>query len=102
MRCTRRRTRPARWIRDSPAWTGRREVFEPPTGLGEPLRRLSDPCATYDGDVMPFDDDFHDALALILGSELPAPEGETMPFYRQWLAEQNLGLVPVALSLIHI
>ena len=45
---------------------------------------------------MPLDDDLRDALALILGSELPAPEGETMPFYRQWLAEQNLGLVPVA------
>jgi hypothetical protein len=46
--------------------------------------------------VPTFDDELRDALALILGSEVPAPEGDAMRFYRQWLAEQNLGLVAVA------
>jgi hypothetical protein len=46
--------------------------------------------------VPPFDDELRDALALILGSDVPAFEGDAMRFYRQWLAEQNLGLVAVA------
>jgi hypothetical protein len=47
--------------------------------------------------VTPFDAELRDALALILGADdLPAPSGDAMPFYRQWLAELNLGLVPVA------
>ncbi len=45
---------------------------------------------------MSFDAELGDALALIMGSDLPAPEGDAARFYRQWLAEQNLGLVPIA------
>jgi hypothetical protein len=35
-------------------------------------------------------------LADVLGEEPPAPDGETLLFYRQWLAERNRGLVPIA------
>ena len=45
--------------------------------------------------MTPFDAELRDALAVILGSE-PPPEGDGVRFYRQWLAERNLGLVPVA------
>jgi hypothetical protein len=41
-------------------------------------------------------DGLRDCLARILGEEPPAPEGEPLLFYRQWLNERNLGLVPVA------
>jgi hypothetical protein len=46
--------------------------------------------------VPPFDTELRDALSLILGSDVPASEGDAMRFYRQWLSEQNLGLVAVA------
>jgi hypothetical protein len=36
------------------------------------------------------------ALGAILGSEPPAPDGDPLVFYRQWLGGRNLGLVPVA------
>ena len=35
-------------------------------------------------------------LAEVLGEEPPAPDIEVVLFYRQWLAERNLGLVPIA------
>jgi hypothetical protein len=37
-----------------------------------------------------------DCLEVILGSPPPAPEYEPFLFYKQWLAERNLGLVPIA------
>ena len=43
-----------------------------------------------------FDTELRDALALILGSPPPPAEGEALPFFGQWLAERNLGLVPIA------
>ena len=43
-----------------------------------------------------FDDELRDALSLILGSDVPASEGDAVRFYRQWLSERNLGLVAVA------
>jgi MOSC domain-containing protein YiiM len=46
--------------------------------------------------VPTFDAELRDALALILKSDVPASEGNAMRFYRQWLAEQNLGLVAVS------
>jgi hypothetical protein len=46
--------------------------------------------------MTPYDTGFRDALGLILGVEPPAPEGDGLRFWRQWLAERNLGLVPVA------
>lgn len=33
---------------------------------------------------------------MVLGSAAPAPEHEPLPFFKQWLAERNLGLVPIA------
>jgi hypothetical protein len=43
-----------------------------------------------------FDSELRDCLALLLGRPVPAPDGDPLRFYRQWLAERNLGLVPVA------
>ena len=43
-----------------------------------------------------FDAELRDALALILGSPTPPAEGEALPFFEQWLAERNVGLVPIA------
>lgn len=42
---------------------------------------------------MAFDDDLRACLASIVGVEVP--EGGGLHFYGQWLAERNLGLVPV-------
>lgn len=33
---------------------------------------------------------------MVLGSAPPAPEYEAVSFFKQWLAERNLGLVPIA------
>lgn len=33
---------------------------------------------------------------MVLGSPAPVPEHEALAFFKQWLAERNLGLVPVA------
>jgi hypothetical protein len=44
-------------------------------------------------------DDLRDCLAELLGSrvpEAPADSDEPLRFFRQWLAESNLGLVPIA------
>lgn len=35
-------------------------------------------------------------LSELLGEPVPEPEDEPLRFYRQWLAERNLGLVPIA------
>jgi hypothetical protein len=45
---------------------------------------------------MAFIDDLRACLASVLGSDVPEPDGEPLLFYRQWLGERNLGLVPVA------
>jgi MOSC domain-containing protein len=45
---------------------------------------------------MPFDTEFRTGIALIVGDDVPPPEGAALAFYGQWLAERNLGLVPVA------
>jgi len=41
-------------------------------------------------------DELRDCLEVVLGMRPPEPEGEPLLFYRQWLAERNLGLVPIA------
>jgi hypothetical protein len=46
--------------------------------------------------VTPFDAEVRAAIALVLGTEPPPPDGAALSFYRQWLAERNLGLVPIA------
>jgi hypothetical protein len=43
-----------------------------------------------------YDSELRDALALVLGATPPEPEDEPFRFFKQWLAERNLGLVPVA------
>lgn len=45
---------------------------------------------------MSFDRELRECLGLILGAEAPQPEYDARVFFRQWLAERNLGLVPVA------
>jgi MOSC domain-containing protein len=43
-----------------------------------------------------FDDELRECLAELLRAPVPAPEGDDpVRFYRQWLAERNLGLVPI-------
>jgi hypothetical protein len=44
----------------------------------------------------PFDSELADCLAVVLGNRPPAPEYDAPRFFRQWLAERNLGLVPIA------
>jgi hypothetical protein len=41
-------------------------------------------------------DELRDCLGVILGSRPPEPDGEPFRFCEQWLAERNLGLVPIA------
>jgi hypothetical protein len=46
--------------------------------------------------VSPFDSEFRHCLEIVLGSAPPEPDYEPLVFFRQWLAERNLGLVPIA------
>jgi hypothetical protein len=43
-----------------------------------------------------FDAELRRSLGEILGAEPPAPDGDAVLFFGQWLAGRNLGLVPVA------
>ncbi len=43
-----------------------------------------------------YDSDFRECLEIVLGTSVPVPEYEMFRFFRQWLAERNLGLVPIA------
>ena len=43
-----------------------------------------------------FDSELRHCLEIVLGSATPTPDVEPLVFFRQWLAERNLGLVPVA------
>ena len=45
---------------------------------------------------MAFDGELRECLGLILGDDAPEPEYDALVFFRQWLAERNLGLVPIA------
>lgn len=45
---------------------------------------------------MSFDAELRACLVELLGEPVPAAEDEPLRFYRQWLAERNLGLVPIA------
>jgi len=46
--------------------------------------------------VSPFASELRQCLAVVLGSAAPEPDYEPLTFFRQWLAERNLGLVPIA------
>jgi MOSC domain len=59
-------------------------------------RRVTVRAAVYDPAVTPYDAEFRAGLAIILGAEPPEPPYEPAVFFRQWLAERNLGLVPIA------
>jgi hypothetical protein len=48
------------------------------------------------GPVSPFDSELRECLEVVLGSTPPKPDHEPLVFFRQWLAERNLGLVPIA------
>jgi hypothetical protein len=46
--------------------------------------------------VSRFDSDLREGLEVVLGTPVPALADESFLFFEQWLAERNLGLVPVA------
>ena len=43
-----------------------------------------------------FETELPACLGEILGEEPPVPDGDALLFFKQWLAERNLGLVPIA------
>jgi hypothetical protein len=43
-----------------------------------------------------FDSELRDCLEVILGSRPPEPEYDSFLFFKQWLAQRNLGLVSIA------
>jgi hypothetical protein len=45
---------------------------------------------------MAFDDELRACIAEVLRNPVPPPDGEPLLFYKQWLGEWNLGLVPIA------
>src|SRR5262245_37264048 len=45
---------------------------------------------------VPFEVEMRECLELIVGAPTPEPEYDAPLFFRQWLAERNLGLVPIA------
>jgi hypothetical protein len=44
----------------------------------------------------PFPSELRRCLEIVLGTPPPEPDYEPLVFYKQWLAERNLGLVPIA------
>ena len=46
--------------------------------------------------VSDFEGELRECLEEVLGTRPPEPEYEALAFYRHWLAERNLGLVPIA------
>jgi hypothetical protein len=45
--------------------------------------------------VSSFDDELRACIAELLRAPAPVPEGEPLLFFKQWLGERNLGLVPI-------
>jgi hypothetical protein len=43
-----------------------------------------------------YGDEFRACLGEILGTLPPPPEADALLFFKQWLAERNLGLVPLS------
>jgi hypothetical protein len=46
--------------------------------------------------VSNYEHELRDCLGVVLGSVPPPPEFDALVFFKQWLAERNLGLVPIA------
>jgi MOSC domain-containing protein len=44
----------------------------------------------------PYEQELHECLGVLLGEAPPEPEDDAFLFFKQWLAERNLGLVPIA------
>jgi len=45
--------------------------------------------------VEPYDNELRECLGVLFGGPLPEPDYEPFLFFKQWLAERNLGLVPI-------
>ena len=45
---------------------------------------------------MSFDQELRQCVGEVLGENPPAADGDALLFFKQWLAERNLGLVPIA------
>jgi hypothetical protein len=43
-----------------------------------------------------FDAELRECLEVVLDTPVPEPDYDTFPFFKQWLGERNLGLVPIA------
>ena len=43
-----------------------------------------------------FERELRECLGVVLGSMPPDPEFDALVFFKQWLAERNLGFVPIA------
>ena len=46
--------------------------------------------------MTPYEQELHECLGLIFGAVLPRPDYDSVVFFKQWLAERNLGLAPIA------
>ena len=46
--------------------------------------------------MTPYERELHECLGVVLGVAPPVPDYDALLFFRQWLAERNLGLVPIA------
>lgn len=46
--------------------------------------------------VVSFEREMRECIELVLGDTTPEPEYDALVFFKQWLAERNLGLVPIA------
>jgi MOSC domain-containing protein len=46
--------------------------------------------------VSRYDSEFRDCIEVVLGTRPPVPDYDAFVFFKQWLAERNLGLVPIA------
>lgn len=43
-----------------------------------------------------YEQELHECLGVVFGAPLPRPDERPFLFFKQWLAERNLGLVPIA------
>jgi hypothetical protein len=46
--------------------------------------------------MQPFDEELRLSLSVVVGTDVPEPDYDALLFFKHWLAERNLGLVPVA------
>ena len=46
--------------------------------------------------MSPYEQELRECLGIVLGASVPQPDYEPFLYFKQWLAERNLGLVPIA------